>query len=147
MNINLVLDTKEFDKFAKQFPVVVIKEINEAIQKSAYKIESESKKEAPANSGKLRQMITTSLSFLKGVISANAIYSIYVHEGTRAHTIVPVKKKVLANRRKGIIFGKKVKHPGTKPNRFMVRAVNNSKNTIERYFKVALDNTIKEAVK
>ena len=147
MNIQLKLDTTEFDRFAKQYPVVVVKEINDAIQKSAYKIESESKREAPANSGKLRQMITTSLSFLKGIVSANALYSIYVHEGTRAHMIVPVKKKALADKRKGIIFGKRVKHPGTKPNRFMVRAVKNSQSSIQRYFQTALDNTIKQALK
>lgn len=147
MNIRLQLDTREFDRFAKEYPVIVVREMNDAIQKSAYKIESESKREAPAISGKLRQMITTSLSFLKGVVSANALYSIYVHEGTRAHTIVPKRKKVLADRRKGVIFGRKVRHPGTAPNRFMVRAINKSKDTIENYFQKALENTIRQAVK
>lgn len=147
MNIQLKLDTSAFDRFAKQFPVVVVKEINDAIQKSAYKIESEAKREAPANSGKLRQLITTSLSFLKGVVSANATYSIYVHEGTRAHIIVPVRKKALADRRKGIIFGKRVNHPGTKANRFMIRAVKNSKETIQNCFNKALENTIRQAIR
>lgn len=147
MNIKLQLDTKEFDRFVNAYPVIVVKELNEAIQKSAYKIESESKREAPAVSGKLRQMITTALSYLRGVVSANALYSIYVHEGTKPHIIVPKNRKVLANKRKGIIFGKRVQHPGTKPNRFIVRAVENSKETIEGYFQKGLENTIKQAVK
>lgn len=147
MNIRLELDTTEFDKFAKQYPVLVINEINNAIFKSAYKIESESKRQAPAVSGKLRQMITTSLSFLRGVISANALYSIYVHEGTRPHIITIKNKKVLADRRKGIIFGKSVKHPGTKANRFMVRAVEKSKGSIIEFFQKALENTIRQSLK
>ena len=147
MNIKLQLDTTEFDKFAKQFPSLVIGEMNDAIQKSALKIESESKKEAPAVSGKLRQMITTAFSHLRGTVSANAVYSIYVHEGTKPHMIVPVNKKVLADRRKGLIFGTRVHHPGTKPNRFMIRAVNNSKNSIIKYFETALNNTIAKSLR
>lgn len=144
MNIKLQLDTKEFDRFVNAYPVIVVKELNEAIQKSAYKIELKSKREAP---GKLKQRIKTRLSYLRGVVSANALYAIYVHEGTRPHIIVPKNRKVLANKRKRVIFGKRVQHPGTKPNRFMVRAVNKSKDTIENYFQKALENTIRQAVK
>ncbi len=147
MNIKLVLDTTEFDRFVKEYPLIIIEEMNSAIEKSAYKIESMAKQEAPAVSGKLRQKIMTSLSYLKGVVSANALYSIYVHEGTKPHIITPKTKKVLADKRKRIIFGKRVRHPGTEPNRFMLRAVEKSKNTIEGYFQKALENTIRKAIR
>jgi hypothetical protein len=66
---------------------------------------------------------------------AAASYALYVHEGTRAHDIVPKNRKALrfpadsgsatlAGRvRKGgkVRFAKRVRHPGTKANPFMLR--------------------------
>jgi len=80
--------------------------MNSAIEKSAYKIESMAKQEAPAVSGKLRQKIMTSLSYLKGVVSANALYSIYVHEGTKPHIITPKQRKYWQIKEKELYLGK-----------------------------------------
>lgn len=42
------------------------------------------------------------------------------HEGTRPHLIVAKPSQVLKFRSKGVtVFTKMVKHPGTKPNRFL----------------------------
>jgi hypothetical protein len=42
-------------------------------------------------------------------------YPVGLELGTRPHVIEVRDKKVLANRRTGQIFGKRVNHPGTKP--------------------------------
>lgn len=47
-------------------------------------------------------------------------YSLFVHEGTKAHIITPKKAKVLAFKIGGnLVFSMEVKHPGTKPIRFL----------------------------
>jgi hypothetical protein len=62
-------------------------------------------------------------------------YAFFVHEGTKPHIIRPRRAKVLAwggprtlagGLRKGgraTHFAREVKHPGTKPNRFLIRGI------------------------
>ena len=68
------------------------------------------------------------------VIQATAKHAPYVEYGTRAHTIRPRNKKVLAfNGASGMCFAKKVNHPGTKARPFMETAFNkNAPKFIER---------------
>ena len=46
-------------------------------------------------------------------------YGIHVEFGTDPHLIIAKNKKVLANKKKGLIFGKIVHHPGTTSQPFM----------------------------
>ena len=52
-------------------------------------------------------------------------YAIFVHEGTKPHIIRPKNKRGLANKKTGAFFGKEVKHPGTKANPYLQKAVDN----------------------
>jgi hypothetical protein len=47
--------------------------------------------------------------------------------GTRPHTIVPVNAKVLANRKLGVVFGKRVQHPGTDERPYLRPALLNNR--------------------
>lgn len=144
MKIVITLNIDKLLRAAKREPQIAIEEMQKAVEKSAYKIEEVAKKiEAPRKTGNLRKNINTTIKPLMATVKSRANYSIYVHEGTKPHTIVPVKKKVLADKRKGIIFGKKVNHPGTKPNPFMKRTVDRETNTIIKYFNEAVDNILK----
>lgn len=60
--------------------------------------------------------IVVSGSSIKGVIENTASYAIFVHEGTRPHTIEPRRVKVLTGWtfNGAPVFAKKVNHPGTK---------------------------------
>jgi hypothetical protein len=52
--------------------------------------------------------------------------SLWVHEGTVAHTITARLKPLLvffSKRANGVIRVKSVNHPGTQPNRFLIRAL------------------------
>ena len=57
-----------------------------------------------------------------------APHAIFVHDGTKSHTIIPRKKKILrfpgvsASGKNGFIFAKSVHHPGTSPDKWMQRA-------------------------
>ena len=143
MNINVKIDTSQLLNATKKEPMIALQEINNAIRKSALKIQSLSQKSAPVNTGALRQSIQSRFEPLKGIVEAMAKYAIYVHEGTRPHDIFPKNKMALANVRKGQFFGKHVKHPGTKANPFMKKSVDEAMQWITKYFSDAVDNIIK----
>ena len=146
MNISIKIDTEKLKTAIKKEPAISIQELNNAIKKSILKTQSLSQKSAPVNTGALRQSIQSRFEPLRGIIEAKAKYSLYVHEGTRAHDIFPVRKMALANVRKGQFFGRHVKHPGTKPNRFMTRAIVEAKQWIIEYFNQAINNIVKKII-
>jgi len=132
----------------KQAPIVAIKEIGKATKRSIDIVHSKAFRESPVNrqsgGGTLRQMIRSKMtSRISGEVSSNANYSIYVHEGTRPHEIRIRNKRVLANKRTGEFFGKRVMHPGTRANPFMQRALNKSIGAINKLFRTAIDNILR----
>lgn len=57
---------------------------------------------------------------LVGTVTANDKKAIMHHNGTRPHLIYPNKAKTLRFSSRGrIVYAKVVRHPGTKPNRFL----------------------------
>jgi len=143
MNIDIKFDASKLINATKKEPMIALQEINNAIKKSALKVQSLSQRNAPVNTGALRQSIASRFEPLKGIVEVFAKYAIYVHEGTRPHDIYPVNKKALANVRKGLMFGKHVKHRGSKPNPFMKRSSDQATPFITNYFKTALDNILR----
>jgi HK97 gp10 family phage protein len=142
---------EDFKDALKRAPVETANQLSKAINKSILTVQNQAMKEAPVNKqtggGNLRQKIQASMvSKFRGVVEAKAPYSIFVHEGTAPHEIRPVNKSVLANRRTGQFFGKLVHHPGTKPNPFLLRALQNSREKIEEFFTVALTNSLKSMI-
>lgn len=139
----------EFLSDIKRAPDEAGRELSKAVNKSIVEIASRAKKEAPANKGistgnTLRQNIKERMvGQLRGEVVADRPYAIYVHQGTRPHIIVPIRRKVLANKRTGEFFGKRVRHPGTKPNPFFERAFERSSAGIEKFFNTAMDNLLK----
>jgi hypothetical protein len=96
-------------------------------------VEAASKREAPVRTGNLRRTITSRVEQGgdRGVIGTNASYARPVHEGSRPHTIVPVRAKALFW--KGASHPVRiVRHPGNKPNKFFERAAESSRSAVER---------------
>jgi hypothetical protein len=95
----------------------------------------EQKIEVPRRTGNLGRSIRIGRVTPKEAQTiAAASYALYVHEGTKAHDIRPKNRKALAfpaagsstlagRVRKGgkVRFAKRVRHPGTKANPFMLR--------------------------
>lgn len=66
-----------------QAPVLTIRHVNDAIRRSIFLIEGESKVRTPVRTGFLRASHQTAFSMLKGEVGPTASYAIFVHEGTR----------------------------------------------------------------
>jgi len=59
------------------------------------------------------------------MVVARTPYAFFVHQGTKPHLILPRRKKVLRWETTSgeIVFSARARHPGTKPNPFLVRAL------------------------
>ncbi|MCP6719740.1 MAG: hypothetical protein KJI72_00220 [Patescibacteria group bacterium] len=93
----------------------------------------------PWKTGNLLQSFRFSRGRLRARWFPKANYALFVHEGTRPHTIRVRNKRVLANKKTGQIFGTVVNHPGMKPNRYMNRIVDRSERDIKTLFQRAAE--------
>lgn len=116
------------------------------IRELTMKGEAECKKEAPKDTGDLMRSITSMFQGKDGIVKTDLEYAKHVIYGTSAHTITVKNKKVLSDinsgstKKKGVVYGTKVRHPGTKPNNFPARALNQIKgelpSIVKKYIKV-----------
>lgn len=120
-----------------------IDDINNALQlainRSALILTQIAKAEAPQKTGALRRSIRPELGNLQAVIRPNIDYALFVHEGTKAHTITPKNKQALFWQ--GALHPvKSVRHPGTKPNRFMIRTEERGMSHVRTIFQKEVGN-------
>lgn len=145
------IQIKNIDTVQRVFhaaPLKMTQEINRAIQTTVRTLERNIKKEAPVNKqtggGTLRQSIRSEVTGIaSGKVEANAKYASAVETGTRPHIIRVKNKKALANKRTGQVFGRVVRHPGTKANPFFERGIQRSMPDIDRAFVRAVQNVLK----
>lgn len=90
--------------------------------------------EAPERDGTLRREVQERIdSPYAGAVEFQAPHAIYVYEGTAPHTIEARPGRTLRFVVNGAtLFRRRVRHPGTKPNRFLDRAVRRAQPAIER---------------
>lgn len=134
------------------FEVWGMRNINNAIIKALLKVGERIREraidKAPYITGALKKSITLSLKKDSVIVWAGgggAPYAVYVHEGTKPHIIRPVKKKALASKNK--IFGKKVNHPGTKPNPFLLVAAKETSSEIDKLIGNDISKAVAENIK
>jgi HK97 gp10 family phage protein len=92
---------------------------------------------APWKTGKLARSIVKEIDEDgEASIKALAPYAIYVVKGTSPHEIRPVNASVLAFKAMSgdMVFTRLVRHPGTKPNPFLQRAVDKARENVEEIF-------------
>jgi HK97 gp10 family phage protein len=123
-------------------PDAARREVNFALTDSVTRVAAQAVRNAPVNKqtggGNLRQSIRSTVSGLRGQVYTDSSYAVYVHEGTRPHLIRPRGPWVLQNKRTGEIFGRLVRHPGTRAQPFLRTAAEDSRSYIERTFSDAL---------
>lgn len=144
------LHFENLDRVAQAFkvaPDIAGEEIGRAVQRVAMQIERDAKVFAPVNKqsggGNLRQSIRSfPTSKTSAMVEVGVKYAEAVHEGTRPHVITAKNKKVLADRRAGIIFGRSVRHPGTRPNPFLQKAVEKNEGWINAKLMEIANNII-----
>ncbi|CUU83392.1 phage protein%2C HK97 gp10 family [Campylobacter hyointestinalis subsp. hyointestinalis] len=120
---------------------------------------NEAKKIAPYKTGNLKKDIQVISVNDKSVTIGNtklAPYAKFVYFGTKPHIIKVKKAKALANKKSGLVFGKKVNHPGTKANPYLKNALDSyikgsgftrAKSALANEIKNRVLNDIKKAVK
>lgn len=111
----------------KKSPQVMREEFRTTGQKAGMLVTAEAIKEAPAEKGFLRSKIGPPITTIGGdsmvtKVTSHANYSKAVHDGTRAHVILPSAKKALFWPGAEHPY-RKVNHPGTTANPFMKRAL------------------------
>lgn len=151
MSVNLTIKLQNADEIMaklRKMPAEMTKQLDIAVKKSIALVQNTTFKEAPVNKqgggGNLRQSIRSDITGVaRGRLEVGSEYGIYVHEGTRPHIIEAKNKKALANVRMGQFFGKRVNHRGTAPNPFLQRAVDQSGNEIQEFFKDAVERVAK----
>jgi len=92
---------------------------------------------APWKTGKLARSIVKEIDEDgEASIKALAPHAVYVIKGTAPHEIRPVNASCLAFKAAGgdMVFTKVVRHPGTKPNPFLQRAVDKARENVEEIF-------------
>lgn len=92
-------------------------------------------------SGMTEKSIMSEVKENQGTVYLGSSTAVFLHEGTKAHNIVPRSKKALrwVNGNE-FIFAKKVRHPGIKADPFLYSAAEKELPKIEKRFQIALDN-------
>ena len=139
------INTNEIDKFAVELAELSEKSrdnVQKAIKKSAFNIESQAKKNLASNksvvTGHLRRSIATKMGDLEATIhTSNVKYAVIVEKGSKAHVIRPKNKKALYW--EGAKFPvKQVKHPGSKAKPFLIPAFESEKDKFIENLKEAI---------
>jgi hypothetical protein len=134
---------KELQAAFKKAPDKVGKELESATKKAGKDILGIEKEEVPVRTGQLRRSITLSYRPISASIYPAVKYALPVHEGSRPHVILPVRKQVLAFKKGGkMVFTRRVNHPGSKANKFVERTVARAQGGVTRLFETALENII-----
>ena len=105
-----------------------------ALDDTADAMSLEAQRIVPVDTGRLRGSINVKREYLSKVIGTNVEYATDVEYGSGPHEIVAKNKKVLANKKKGIIFGRRVKHPGSPPRPYLRPAFENNKKRVAEFF-------------
>ena len=139
------INTSEIDKFAVE--IIELSEKNrdnvqKAIKKSAFNIESQAKKNLASNksvvTGHLRRSIATKMGDLEATIhTSNVKYAVIVEKGSKAHVIRPKNKKALYWKGASRPV-KMVNHPGTKPKPYLEPAFESEKDKFIENLKEAI---------
>ena len=103
---------------------------------------------APWKTGKLARSIVIDFDEEgEAKIQALVPYAKFVVEGTRPHKIYPVSASVLVFKAKSgdLVFTKHVRHPGTKPNPFLQRAVDKAREQIDDIWNELFEDIVEGA--
>ena len=99
---------------------------------------------APVKSGKLLGSIEKHVEGLEGSVGPTVPYAVYVEYGTAPHEIRPVFSKVLAFKvNEKMVFTPIVHHPGTKPNPFVSRTIEDVQKKIPELWDEIAEEEIK----
>ena len=140
------INVDEIDKFAVELTELSEKSrdnIQKAVKKSAFNIESQAKRNLASNksvvTGHLRRSIATKMGDLEATIhTSNVKYAVIVEKGSRPHIIRPKNKKALywKGAKRPV---KLVNHPGSKAKPYLEPAFESEKDKFIENLKEAIE--------
>lgn len=143
-----IKNLRELQAKLKDYPEISEKHLQKAVSKGAAEFhKNATRANVPWKTGNLVQSFGVVLGRLYASVAPNrstpAKYAVFVHEGTGPHTITAKNGKALfwTGAKHPV---KSVKHPGTRPNKFIPRILERSEARIQMHFKDALDRIAKE---
>jgi len=142
---------KNIDQVREYFnkrPAKVVHELNTALTRSAIIMQRLARQESPTDMGRLRNSITIKqMMGYSTAVTPKADYALAVHEGSRPHW-PPIRSLEGWARRHGFEsaypIARAISKRGTKPNRFMDRAVDKGKDDVQREFDKAVDRIVED---
>jgi HK97 gp10 family phage protein len=144
IEVNVSTRGLDFEEAAKKLDEETRQKLVERLAEIAY---YEAFYGAPWKTGKLARSIVIDFDEEgEAKIQALAPYAKFVVEGTRPHKILPVSASVLVFKAKSgdLVFTKLVRHPGTKPNPFMQRAVDKAREQIDDIWSELFEDLVEE---
>lgn len=94
-------------------------------------------------SGNTEKSILSKTEGNLGQVWLGSKVAVYLHEGTKPHDIVPRMKKILRFPGKsGLVFTRRVHHPGTSPDQFLYEAAEALTPDIQHRFVRVLDDIL-----
>ena len=139
------INADEIDRFAVE--LIKLSEeskdnVQKAVKKSAFNIESQAKKNLAANksvvTGHLRRSVATQMGDLEATIhTSNVKYAVIVEKGSKAHVIRPKNKKALYWKGASRPV-KMVNHPGSKAKPYLIPAFESEKDKFIENLKEAI---------
>lgn len=148
MSVQLTILDKDFNRQLERFVKKQNTQFQYLLADSTNKMHKLAVNKAPVQDGKLRQGIKQDIQKAQftGIVESTAPYSEAVEKGTKPHHIEIKRKKVLAGSARlatiGVptkggwaIYGKRVQHPGTRPQPFLFPAWTVAKNYFMKQIK------------
>lgn len=161
MSMGATLNAEELGKLAevfRKFPDLVTRNVRMAVKSSLRDIREHAIKhhryKSRSGAAGLEGAVHDNGSEMNGfpfrgevfVDLRRAPYALYVHGGTKPHTITPKRRRALRWVSGGdFVFAKRVRHPGTQPDEFLYDALNANIGKAEKRFNDALRDSITEA--
>lgn len=143
-----IKNLKELQDAFKKSPQIVDKELQNATKEAGKLVLQTEKEEVPVKTATLKRSITLDYRPIQVSIYPTVKYALPVHEGSKPHVIIPIRKQALAFKSGGkMIFAKRVNHPGYKGNRFVERTVSKTSSKINDLFTKCLESIINLLVK
>lgn len=140
------LEVSGLDELIDNFeraPKEIGKQMQEAVEKSAFEIERDAASEAPVDRGKLRNSINTEVGALTAKVSVGAEYGIFVEEGRKPGGFPPLDPIRKWSQRHGIenwfAVARKIAREGTDPQPFFEPAIDENRLGIEKRFEDLAD--------
>lgn len=112
------LDSSDFEASVNRYINKVKQDIFDEVAKAATETRNEAIRKTPVDTGNLRAgwkvRINRGRDTMEATVKNEVKYVRAIEYGTKPRTIRAKNKKVLADRKTGRVFGKRVRHPGTK---------------------------------